>query len=95
VFYIGPSLTPTSVSADTTGSQSFSVPGLLTSDYVLVQGVVGPQTAGIAVAEADVTAAGTLTIQFANVTGSSATPAAGVYVVQVIRPEGSLPANAA
>mgnify|MGYP003352423562 CR=1 FL=1 len=94
-FYIGPSLTPSNVAASVTATQTFSVPGLLTSDYVLVQGVVGSQSANIVVAEADVLTSGVLTIQFGNTGAVSTAPAAGVYVIQVTRVEGPLPANAA
>ena len=97
-FYIGPTLSNASntLAANTTTAVSYTVPGLLTSDYVLVQGVVGSQTAGVIVAESDVTAANTLTIQYANITSNaSAVPASGVYVVQVTRVEGPLPVNAA
>jgi len=93
-FYITPSITPTSVSANTTASQNFNVAGLQTTDLILVQGVVGAQTAGIIVAEADCLNAGVLTIQFGNMTGTSATPVAGQYVVQVTRLEGPAPTNA-
>jgi hypothetical protein len=94
-FYIGPSLTPTSVAANITAAETFNVPGLLTSDYVLVQGVVGSQTANVVIAEADVLTAGQISIQFGNTGAAAATPAAGVYVIQVTRIEGPLPANAA
>lgn len=94
-FYIGPTLSPANVAASVTATQTFNVPGLLTSDYVLVQGVVGNQSANIVVAEADVLTTGVLTIQFGNTGATSTAPASGVYVVQVVRTEGPLPANAA
>jgi len=93
-FYITPSFTPTSVSANTTASQTFSVPGLQTTDLVLVQGLIGTQTAGIIVAEADCLNANVISIQFGNVTGSSATPTAGQYVIQITRLEGPAPVTA-
>ena len=94
-FYIGPTLTPSSVTNATTSNQTFNVAGLLTSDYVFVVGVVGNQTSGIAAIEADVTAANQLTIQFTNCSAAPATPVSGQYVIQVVRVEGSLPVNAA
>jgi hypothetical protein len=94
-FYIQPTLAPTAVSANTTAAQNFTVPGLLTTDLVNCWGLNGSQTAGIVAVEADVTAANTLTIQFGNVTGSSATPATGVYTIEVVRLEGPAPVNAA
>lgn len=93
-FYVIPTITPAQVNANTTATQTFSLPGLQTTDLVLVQGVVGNQTAGIIVAEADCLAANVLTIQFGNMTGSAATPAAGQYVVQITRLEGPAPVTA-
>ena len=93
-FYIQPSLTPVAVNANTTATQTFAMPGLLTTDQVLVFGFNGNQTAGIWAVEADCLANNVLTIQFGNNTGSSATPAAGVYTIQVVRLEGPAPVNA-
>ena len=93
-FYIAPSLTPASVATVTTAAQTFNVPGLQTTDIVNVIGYQGSQTAGIIIAEADCLTAGVVTIQFGNVTAGSVTPAAGTYIVQVVRPEGSLPVTA-
>lgn len=92
VSYLSVSLTPAAVTG-TSSNQTFTVPGILTTDQIIIIGVIGTQTAGIIYAEAEVTAANTLQIQFANVSGSSATPLAGNYVIQVIRPEGQLPAG--
>ena len=93
-FYVAPSLTPAAVGANTTAVQTFSLPGLQTTDIVLVVGFNGNQTAGIWAVEADCFANNVLTIQFGNNTGSSATPAAGVYTIQVVRLEGPAPINA-
>ena len=93
-FYIAPSLTPTSVLTAITAVQTFTVPGLLTTDIVNVIGFNGSQTAGIIIAEADCLANNVLTIQFGNVTGGTLTPAAGVYTIQVVRAEGPLPVTA-
>ena len=92
-FYIQPSLTPSAVSG-TSSNQTFTVPGLLATDIVFIIGFVGTQTAGITYAEAEATAANTLQIQFLNVSGSSATPAAGAYIFQIVRAEGPLPVTA-
>jgi hypothetical protein len=92
-FYISAALTPAAVTS-TSSNQTFTVPGLLSTDTVVVVGYVGTQTAGIAYAEAEPTAANTLQIQFVNVSGSSATPGAGQYILQIIRFEGPLPATA-
>ena len=93
-FYIQPSLTPSAVSANTTAAQTFSLPGLQTTDIVAVLGYNGTQTTGIIIAEADCLNANVLSIQFGNVTGSSATPASGVYTIQVTRLEGPAPVTA-
>ena len=92
-FYIAAPLVPTAVSG-TGGSQTYSVPGLQTTDIVQVIGVIGTQTSGVTAAEADCLTASVLTVQWVNATGSSATPATGNYALQIIRPEGSLPATA-
>ena len=93
--YIGPTLAPSAVAAYTSAVQTFSVPGLLTTDLVQTIGAIGVQTAGILPGESDCYTNGVLSIQFLNVTAASATPAQGVYAIQVTRLEGPLPANAA
>jgi len=93
-FYITPSITPAAVAAQTSASQTFSVAGLQTTDLVLVQGYNGTQTAGIVIAESDCLTAGVLSVQFANVTTASATPASGAYAIQITRLEGPAPVTA-
>ena len=93
-FYITPSITPAAVAANTSAAQTFSVGGLQTTDIVLVQGYQGTQTAGIVVAESDCLTAGVLSVQFANCTTGSATPASGLYAVQITRLEGPAPSTA-
>jgi len=94
-FYIGPSLAPAAVAAYTSAVQTFSIPGLLASDLVMVIGAICVQTAGILPGEADCYTNGVLSIQFLNVTAASATPAQGAYAIQVTRVEGPLPTTAA
>ena len=65
-FYIQPSLTPVAVAANTTAAQTFALPGLQTTDIVMVVGLNGTQTTGIVVAEADCLTANVLSIQFGN-----------------------------
>ncbi len=78
-----PSLTPASVPANNTGVQTFTVNGLTTADKVMVN---GPGiTVGVVPAQARVSAANTLEITFANLTGGPLTPAAGTYLVLAIR----------
>jgi len=93
-FYITPSLTPAQVALNTTAAQTFSVPGLQTTDFVNVIGYQGTQTAGIIVAEADCLTANVLSVQFGNCATASATPASGLYAVQVTRLEGPAPSTA-
>ena len=90
VTYISAPLAPAAV-ASTSANQTYTISGLTTDQMVYVIGVVGTQTAGIAYAEAEVTAPNTLQIQFINTSGASATPIAGNYILAVIRPEGQLP----
>ena len=93
-FYIQPTLAPVAVAANTTAAQTFAVPGLQTTDIVVVLGLNGTQTTGIIVAEADCLTAGVLSVQFANCATASATPASGVYNVQITRLEGPAPVTA-
>jgi len=94
-YLCGPTLTPASVAANTTAPQNFTILGLQVGDFcdVYFQGV---QTAGIGIANARVSAANTLTIDFSNNTGGALVPAAGIYGINVTRPENlPLPTNAA
>lgn len=93
-FYIVPSLTPVAVAANTTAAQTFSIAGLQTTDIISIVGYNGTQTAGIIVAEAVCSTAGVLSVQFGNLTGSSATPASGSYTIQIVRLEGPAPVTA-
>jgi len=93
-FYMSINITPTSVTNATTSNQTFSVPGLLTTDILVAQGYIANQTSGIFIVECDCLTNNVLTIQFGNFSASSATPAAGQYEIQVVRLEGPAPANA-
>jgi hypothetical protein len=92
-FYVSAPLAPTAV-ASTSATQTYPLPGLLTTDNILVVGLVGPQTAGIAYAEAECLTPNVLSIQYINTSGASATPVTGNYVLQIVRSEGPLPATA-
>ena len=93
-FYIAPSLTPAAVLTVVSPAQTFNVPGLQTTDIINVLGVVGAQTSGIVITEADCLTAGVLTIQFGNFTAGTLTPTAGVYYIQIVRADGPLPVTA-
>ena len=86
-FYIGPSITPVSVAANTTAVQTFNLPGLQVNDLIVSYGYVANQIAGIFIAESDCFTPNVLTIQFGNVTAAPVTPTAGVYEFQIVRTE--------
>lgn len=78
-----PSLKPTSVAANTSAEQDFTVNGLTTADRVMVN---GPRpTAGTTIGNVRVKSANTLSITFGNKTAGALTPAAGVYNIIVVR----------
>lgn len=76
-------LTPSSVSANTTSEQTFTVTGLKTADFVMVN-KPSHQT-GLGVVNCRVSAADTLAITFMNTTGSSITPTSEAYAVVALR----------
>jgi hypothetical protein len=81
-------LSPAIVNTITAPEQSFAATGigLLTTDQVQVQ-CMAP-LAGVAIVNARVSAADTLTIQFVNPTAGNLTPTAStVYRVTVLRPQ--------
>lgn len=92
------SITPSAVSAATAPIQNFASTGigLLTGDTVFVTYGTGlTPTANVAIANAYVSAADQLSVQFVNPTAGSLTPAAGNYRVTVFRvqPNWSAPAS--
>lgn len=74
-----PSLDVASVAANATAEQTFSVTGLTTADTVTVN--KPSHTSGLVVANVRVSAADTLAITFANITGAPIDPAAETYRV--------------
>jgi len=74
---ISQTLTPVAVAAATCAEQTFTVPGLLTTDAVQVFWP-GSATA-VGLVGARVSAANTLALTFVNPTAGSLTPTAGVY----------------
>jgi hypothetical protein len=93
-FYIGPSLTPAAVASYTSAVQTFTIPGLLSTDIVIGIGASGAQTAGIVTGECDCYTNNILSVQFLNATNASATPYSGQYVFQITRLEGPFPTTA-
>lgn len=88
---IAPTLTPAAVSG-TQATQTFTIPGLNLNDFVNVT-FNGAQTTGISIVNSFVSAQNVISIQFANATGSSATPASGTYLIGIDSADGPLPAN--
>jgi len=74
-----PTLNPAQVLAAISGEQTFSVPGLLVGDTVLVSAPALP--AGVGLVNARVSAADTLALTFSNSTLGALTPTTGIYKV--------------
>jgi hypothetical protein len=93
-FYIQLNITPAQVTNATSSNQTFSCPGLLTSDIIVAQGYIANQTSGVFIVECDCLTNNVMTIQFGNFSASPATPQAGLYEFQIVRVEGPTPTNA-
>jgi hypothetical protein len=80
-------LSPAAASANTTGEQTFTVPGLRVGDIIV--GVSKPTAqAGLGIVGARVTAANTVGITFSNNTAGGITPTAGeTYSITWLRPD--------
>jgi hypothetical protein len=79
---------PASVAAATTAEQTVTVPGLKLGDYVL--DVSKPtNTVGVAIVNARVSAANTLTVVWMNATAGAVDPASETYTMLVFRAEKS------
>lgn len=91
---ISVTLSPAEVAINTSAEQTFTVSGLKVGDFVAVN---KPTTqAGLGIVGARVSAANTLAITFANVTGGAITPTASQsYFVLWIRPDASATAAVA
>lgn len=86
---VSTTLTPVAITTITAAEQTFTIPGLQVGDQV----TVSPQfawTGLTSIAGTRVTAANTLGISFVNTTAGSLTPPAGIYLLEINRPE-SLP----
>lgn len=92
VFLLQSALTPVAVATITAPEQTFTVNGLLTTDFVYVMKPTAQ--AGLGIAGARVTATNTLGITYVNPTVGSITPTAETYIILVVRPsnpQNSLP----
>jgi len=82
--FYSPTLSPALVAANTTAEQTFTVPGLMTTDVVFVNKPTAQ--AGLGIVGARVSALNTLAITFSNNTGVGITPTATqVYSVVALR----------
>lgn len=86
-YMFAPSLTPASVAVSTSAEQSFTVQGLQPGDQIAEISFASTQTAGIVITNARVPSANVLTLQFGNMSAAAAVPAAGIYTINVNRPE--------
>jgi hypothetical protein len=77
------SINPTSVNANTTSEQTFTVNGLSTSDIVFVNKPT--HQTGLVVGGARVSAVDTIAITFGNITGLSIDPSSETYFIVAIR----------
>ena len=76
-------LAPSSVAANTTAEQTFTVSGLSTNDVVFVNKPT--LNAGVGIANARVSAADTLAITYINSTGGAVVPTTETYKIVAIR----------
>lgn len=84
IYQITATITPTSVAAQTTAEQTFTVNGIESSDIILVLSKP-TNTAGIGVIGKRVTAANTVAIDFINVTAAPIVPPSETYTFVLIR----------
>ena len=97
VMVLNTTLSPASVANATSAEQTFTIKGLHLGDAVAVTNS-GAAQAGLVIANARVTAEGTLGITFGNLTAATITPTAStVYTVFVARcenyPDGGAPSG--
>ena len=81
-------LSPALVAANTTAEQTFSLPGIRTTDAIVGVSRSGANQAGLGIVGWRVTAADTMGITFSNNTASGITPTASTtYLVKWVRPD--------
>jgi|SRR6266404_5458378 len=81
-------LTPTAVAANSTATQTFALPGALTTDYIAdLSTATGAQISNIVAVGCWVSQAGIVAVQFLNTSAAAVTPVSGGYSVNLIRPE--------
>lgn len=82
-------LTPQSVAANSTATQTFALPGILTTDLISsdMAPLTAAQTQNIVFVNCFVSQAGVVAYQVLNTSAAAITPVSGVYGCNVIRPE--------
>src|SRR6267142_1688522 len=88
-------LTPAVVAANATATQTFALPGALTTDYIAdMSTATSAQIGNILVVGCWVSQAGVVAIQFMNTSAVAVTPVSGGYSCNLIRPENTpVPSN--
>ncbi len=90
---IAVTLTPSSVAANASATQTFALPGALVFDFVETFPAAAG-TANIIIQNCWVSSAGIAAIQWLNTSAAAITPATGTYNVNLLRPENiPLPPN--
>ncbi len=90
---IAVTLTPSAVAANASATQTFALPGALTTDF-LEAFPVAAGTANIMIQNCWISSAGVAAIQWLNTSAAAITPATGTYNVNLLRPENiPLPSN--
>jgi hypothetical protein len=87
-------LSPVAVAPSTSAEQTFTVTGLLTTDYVYVN--KPSADAGVGIVGARVSAADTLALTFMNATTATVTPTASesyIILVERVQPNWTAPAS--
>lgn len=84
-------LTPVATAANSTVEQSFTVLGIQVGDQISALSLQAAYTSLVDSINVRASAANTLTVAFNNNTGGSLTAPAGLYYIEINRPE-SLPA---
>lgn len=79
IYNIKQVLTPTSVAANTTAEQTFTVPGLQVGDSVDIN--KASHQVGLSIGNVRVSAANTLAIQYVNTTASPIVPTPEQYII--------------
>lgn len=83
---IGLQLTPASVGSATSAEQTFPLPGVEANAIIAGLSFLGAMTPGTGIVNARMVSANVLGITFSNSSAGGLTPAAGLYVFEVLRP---------